>query len=138
MINQEEAHRLAHAFIDAVRAGHLPDELLTEDMTGWITTGGTIPRETYRAMVASLQAMLDGPIEMTVDAVTAEAGRVVIEAHSSARLVNGEDYANTYVYVLRLSEDGRIASVAEHYNALTAQEKLLPLMKQLRAEGTLP
>ena len=138
MTRREDAYRLAHAFIDAVRAGHLPDALLTEDMTGWITTGGTVPREAYRAMVASLQAMLDGPIEMTVDAITAEDDRVVIEAHSVARLVNGESYANTYVYVLRLSPDGRIASVAEHYNALTAQEKLLPLMQQLRAEGKLP
>lgn len=132
-----ENHRLAHAFIDAVRAGHLPDELLTDDMTGWITTGGTVPRAAYQAMVGSLKHMLDGPIEMMVDSVTTEADRVVIEAHSSARLVTGDTYANTYIYVLRV-RDGKLASVAEHYNALVAQEKLVPLLRKMREEGKQP
>lgn len=133
-MTRDENHRLAHAFIDAVRAGCLPDELLTDEMTGWITTGGTVPRAAYQAMVGSLKHMLDGPIEMTIDSITAEDDRVVIEAHSTARLVNGDAYANTYIYVLRV-RDGRLASVAEHYNALVAQEKLVPLLRQMRAEG---
>jgi len=50
---------------------------------------------------------------------------------SEATLVNGEPYAMTYVYVFRI-RDGRIASVAEHYNAQISQEKLIPLMKELQ------
>ncbi|WP_158241515.1 nuclear transport factor 2 family protein [Novosphingobium sp. TH158] len=137
MTDRAAARDLAHAFIAAVREGHLPDSLLTDDMTGWITTGGTVSRAAYQGMIASLKQMLDGPIEMTVDAITAEDDRVVIEAHSQARLVNGESYANTYVYVLRV-RDGRFCSIAEHYNALVAREKLVPLMKQLNSEGKMP
>jgi len=34
---------------------------------------------------------------------------------------------NAFVFRVR---DGRIASVAEHYNALITQQKLVPLMKE--------
>lgn len=50
---------------------------------------------------------------------------------STATLVNIEPYAMTYVYVFRIRE-GRIASVAEYYNALISKEKLMPLMKDLQ------
>lgn len=132
MTDLAASRAIAEAFIDAVRAGHLPDELLTPDMTGWITTGGTVPKVAYQGMIASLKDMLDGQIGMSVDSITAQDDRVVIEAHSSARLVNGETYANTYIYVLRI-KDGLICSVAEHYNALVAREKLVPLMKGLKS-----
>jgi ketosteroid isomerase-like protein len=36
------------------------------------------------------------------------------------------------VYVFRF-RDGRIASVAEHYNALVAEEKLIPLMQAMNS-----
>ena len=126
-----EAHRLARAYIEAVKGGSLPDELLTDDMTGWITTGGTVSKAAYQGMVRQLEHMVAEPVEMEIDSLTAEGDRVVIEAHSRAKLINGETYANTYIYVLRI-RDGRIASVAEHYNALVAKEKLVPLMKALK------
>ena len=126
-----EAHRLARAYIDAVRQGSLPDELLTDDMTGWITTGGTVSKAAYQGMVRQLEHMVAEPIELEIDSLTAEGDRVVIEAHSRAKLINGETYANTYIYVLRI-RGGLIASVAEHYNALEARDKLVPLMKAMK------
>ena len=55
---------------------------------------------------------------------------MVAEVHSEGTLVNGEDYRNTYVFVFRV-RDGRIASVAEHFNALIVQEKLIPLVQMI-------
>ena len=75
--------------------------------------------------------MAQSPIRFTVDAMTAQDDRVVIEAHSQATLINGEEYGNTYVFSIRV-RDGRIAWIAEHFNALIAQEKLLPLAASLR------
>lgn len=124
------AEAIVEAFFSAVSAGDLPDSLLTPDMTGWITTQGTLDKATYQGLIRLLARMLDGPLHFTVDAVTAQDDRIVAEARSTGRLINGEDYAQTYVYVFRV-RDGRIASVAEHYNALVAQDKLLPLMKEL-------
>ena len=124
-------HQLVHAFFDAVTAGELPDSLLTDDMTAWITTGGTMPMESYQGLICLLPRLCAEPIRFTVDSITAEEDRAVAEVRSKARLVNGEDYAMTYVYVFRI-RDGRIASVAEHYNALISEAKLIPLMKELQ------
>jgi len=127
-----QEHALVHAFFDAVTAGELPDELLTEDMTGWITTGGTMDKAAYQGVIRLLARMCAEPIRFTVDSITAEEDRAAAEVRSQVRLINGEPYAMTYVYLFRF-RDGRIASVAEHYNALIAQEKLVPLMKELQS-----
>ena len=117
-------------FFAAMAAGELPDSLLTPDMHGWITTQGKVSKAAYQQMIKLLASMCAQPLTFTIDSITAEGDRVIAEAHSTGTLINGEPYQNTYVYVLRV-RDGRIASVAEHYNALIAQQKLLPLMKQL-------
>ena len=126
-----ESERLVHAFFDAVTAGELPDDLLTDDMTGWITTGGTLDKAAYQGLIRMLAQMCAEPIRFTIDSIISEGDRAAKEVRSEATLVNGEPYAMTYVYVFRF-RDGRIASVAEHYNALVAQEKLIPLMEELQ------
>jgi ketosteroid isomerase-like protein len=124
-------YAVAEAYLAAVTAGDLPDSLLTDDMTAWLTTQGTIPKAAYQGAIRLLAEMCQSPIRFTVDAITAQDDRVVIEAHSQATLVNGQEYANTYVFSLRV-RDGRIAWIAEHFNALIAQEKLFPLAASLR------
>jgi ketosteroid isomerase-like protein len=126
--------KFAHAYFAAVTAGELPDDLLTPDMTAWITTGGTLDKASYQYAIRLLAKMCKSPIQFTVDAITAEDDRVVAEARSEATLISGEPYRQTYVFVLRI-RDGRIAHIAEHYNALIVQEKLFPLMEKLQAEA---
>jgi uncharacterized protein len=128
-----ERHALIHAFFDAVSVGDLPDALLTDDMTGWITTGGTMTKSAYQGVVALLGKMLAEPLRFTIDAITAEEDRAMAEVRSRGRLIDGSEYANTYVFAFRF-RGGRIAAVAEHYNALVVQEKLVPLMRQLNAD----
>ncbi len=130
MSDLSDNRRLARAYIDAVTAGDLPDHLLTDDMTAWLTTEGAISKQRYQQAIHLLRAMLADPIRFTVDAITAENDRAVIEARSTGKLIDGNDYAQTYVFALRV-RDGRIAHIAEHYNALVTKEKLLPLMAQL-------
>ncbi len=133
---KDENYRLARAYFAAVTAGELPDDLLTPDMTGWITANGamanTMDKARYQYLVRLLAAMCATPPAFTIHALTADEDRVVAEAESVCTLINGEEYRNSYVFVLRI-RDGRIASVAEHYNALIAQEKLVPLMAQAAA-----
>jgi uncharacterized protein len=132
MTDKEAGYRLARQYFAAVSSGELPDALLTPDMTAWITTGGTVSREKYQQMIRLLAAMCSEPLRFTIKSLTADQDRVVAEAESSGRLISGEEYANTYVFVFRIRE-GRIALVAEHYNALIAQQKLLPLMQAAQA-----
>ncbi len=125
-------HDLARAYFAAVTAGELPDDLLTDDMTAWITTGGQMDKAAYQDVIRLLARMCKTPIRFTIDAITAEDDRVVAEARSTATLINGEPYANTYVFCMRV-RDGRIAHIAEHYNALVTEEKLIPLMTEMGA-----
>jgi hypothetical protein len=122
---------VAEAYLAAVTAGDLPDSLLTDDMTAWLTTQGPVSKAAYQGAIRLFARMAQSPIRFTVDALTAQDDRVVIEAHSQATLINGEEYGNTYVFSIRV-RDGRIAWIAEHFNALIAQEKLLPLAASLR------
>jgi ketosteroid isomerase-like protein len=124
------SHQLVQAFFAAVTAGELPDSLLTSDMTGWTTMQGRMTKDAYQQVIRMLAKMTARPLDFTIDSITAEDDRAVAEVHSEGTLIDGEDYANTYVFVFRI-RDGRIASVAEHFNALIVQEKLIPLMAQL-------
>jgi ketosteroid isomerase-like protein len=123
-------HQLARAYFAAVSAGDLPDALLTPDMTAWTTTQGSLDKATYQGMVKLLARMCARPLAFTINSLTAEEDRVVAEAESEGVLVNGEAYRNTYIFVFRI-RDGRIASIAEHFNALIVQEKLVPLMRTI-------
>jgi uncharacterized protein len=127
------AHQIVDAFFAAVAAGELPDSLLTPDMKGWITTQGSMDKAAYQQVIRLLAQMTAGPLDFTIDSITAQDDRVVAEVHSQGTLINGEDYANTYVFVFRV-RGGKIASVAEHFNALIVQEKLIPLMADLRKQ----
>jgi uncharacterized protein len=128
MSDKQANCELARAYFTAVSNGELPDSLLTTDMTAWLTTGGTIDKSAYQHLIKLLAAMCDGPLHFTIRSLTAEEDRVVAEADSRGKLINGSEYANTYVFVFRI-RDGRFASIAEHYNALVVQEKLMPLME---------
>ncbi|MDR2857269.1 MAG: nuclear transport factor 2 family protein [Novosphingobium sp.] len=123
-----EADRLVHAYFAAVTAGELPDALLTGDMTAWTTTQGTMSKAAYQEVIRLLARISRVPLRFTVDSITAEGDRAVAEARSEGVLIDGEPYANTYVFVLRI-RDGRIASIAEHFNALIVQEKMMPLVR---------
>lgn len=127
----QSSHQLVHAFFAAVTAGGLPDTLLTPDMQGWTTTQGSMDKAAYQQVIRLLAKMTARPLHFTIDSITAEDDRAVAEVHSEGTLINGEDYANTYVFVFRI-RDGKIASVAEHFNALIVQDKLIPLMAELQ------
>ena len=129
---KEQNYQIARDYFTAVSNGDLPDSLLTDDMTGWITTNGTMDKAAYQRLIRLLAAMCDGPLRFTVLSLTADEDRVVAEAVSDGVLVNGEPYSNTYVFVFRI-RDRKIAAVAEHYNALIAREKLVPLMAEAAA-----
>jgi ketosteroid isomerase-like protein len=122
------SHQLVHDFFAAVAAGELPESLLTPDMRGWTTTQGSMSKAAYQGVIRVLARISRKPLTFTIDSITAEDERVAAEVHSEGILIDGEPYANTYVFVFRV-RGGRIASVAEHFNALIVQEKMVPLVR---------
>lgn len=133
MFDKEASYCIARGYFEAVTAGELRDEQVTPDMTAWITTGGTIDKATYQHMIRLLKVMCATPLVFTIQALTADEDRVVAEATSVGTLISGEEYRQTYVFLIRI-RDGRIAAVAEHYNALISEEKLMPLMDEAAAK----
>jgi uncharacterized protein len=126
------SYQLVHDFFVAVTAGELPDSLLTPDMKGWTTTQGSMSKAAYQNVIRLLARISARPLTFTIDSITAEEDRAVAELRSEGTLINGQEYQNTYVFVFRI-RDGRIASVAEHFNALIVQEKMVPLVKSLNS-----
>lgn len=128
----QATHQLIRDFFAAMPSGHIPDALLTSDMTGWSTLQGPMNKAAYLGCVKMLGVMFSAPLEFALKAITVEDDRAVAEAESTGQLINGEEYRNTYVFVFRV-RDGRIASVAEHFNAIVVRDKLLPVMKLIAA-----
>ena len=127
-------HQLVRDFFTAVAAGELPDSLLTPDMTAWTTTQGAMDKAAYQHVITLLAAISAAPLTFTIDCITAEDDRAVAELRSEGALLNGEPYANTYAFTFRF-QDGRIAAVAEHFNPLIVQEKMIPLVKAMRGKA---
>ncbi len=127
-------HAIARAFFAALSSGALPDDLLTDDMTAWTTSSGVQSDKTrYQGGVKLLATVFDGLPTYTVNSITAEDDRVAAEVEMQGTLVNGEAYHNRYIFLLRI-RDGRIASVAEHFNPLPVREKLGPLLQAAMAK----
>jgi len=126
-------HQLARDFFSSIPGGKLPDSLLTPDMTGWTTLQGHLDKQEYLVCINALKSLFSSPVVFTINSLTAEEDRVVAEVQSLGTLINGEEYRNIYVFVF-LIRDGRIASVAEHFNAVIVREKLIPLMKTVQTK----
>jgi ketosteroid isomerase-like protein len=88
-------------------------------------------------MIRLLAEACGRPIQFTIVSLTAEDDRVVAEARSETVLVNGEPYSNTYIFVIRV-RDGRMASIAEHYNALIVEKTLMPVIRTVLAKNSAP
>lgn len=97
----------------ALRSLFAPDcrILVAGDMpfSGWMDVDG------FFAQTSILR--LDGPITFEIGEMVAEGDRVWFEAQSSARLANGNDYRNIYIFQLQVL-DGRIVEYKEFADTL--------------------
>jgi ketosteroid isomerase-like protein len=105
----------------AVSAGNVQAFMnaLADDVT-WTFFGthrfaGTIcgKDELVAKLFAPLGDILEGGIKVTIDTITAEGDRVIIEARGSARSKAGKAYDNSYCIVITV-RDGKIAQVREY------------------------
>ena len=130
----ESNHQIVRDFFAAISRGETPDVLFTEDMTGWTASSGTSEKARFLGGIRLLASIFDGPYGYTVRSLTAEEDRVAAEVHGAGTLINGEPYANDYVFLFRI-RDGRIAAIAEHSNTVLVREKLHPLLAEVMAKA---
>jgi uncharacterized protein len=77
-------------------------------------------------LLIPMAALLDTPIRIRVDAVTADTERVAVQGEGTARLRSGALYDNTYCFVFRHA-DGKVVEVTEYIDtALTGRAFAVP------------
>ena len=130
----EANHAVARRYFASLSSGAIADDLLTGDMTAWTTSSGVQSDKARYCFGVNLLASIfsEGPT-YTIDSLTAEEDRVAAEVRMRGTLVNGEPYHNVYMFMLRI-RDGRIASVAEHFDPVPVREKLGPLLQAAMAK----
>jgi uncharacterized protein len=108
--------------------------MLAPDMSAWTTTSGSVERARYQAGIRIFATVFNGGLAYTVHSLTAEEDRVAAEVTSRGMLIDGKEFQNTYVFVLRF-RDGQLVSVAEHFNPLVVRELIMPLLQAAMAKA---
>jgi uncharacterized protein len=128
-------HALIRRFFAELCTGNLSDDLLADDLTVWSSSSGSTgpAKAQYQFAVQLLQSLFPDKLLYQVVSLTAEEDRVAAEVQARGTLLNGERYENSYVFMFRIRA-ARIASIAEHFNVLTVQKKIAPLMAAAMAK----
>jgi uncharacterized protein len=96
---------------------------------------GPIEKANYQGGVKMLASLFIDGFNHTIDSLTAEEDRVAAEIRSKGTFSDGDTYENVYVFLLRI-RDGRIASVAEHFNPDPVVKKILPRIQAAMAKAS--
>jgi uncharacterized protein len=132
-MTKENIRQLINAFFCGLSDGHVPDELLTPEMTFWSISAGETDKARFHGAIKILAQIANKSIRYDIVSLTAEEDRVVAEIKSNGNLINGEAMQNNHIFLFRL-RDGKIASVAEYMNQMVVREKIVPLMQAAMAK----
>ncbi len=98
---------------------------------------GTITLPDYLPKLKAVSEVWQRPLEVTIDTVTAQENRVVLQARSSGRLYNEQEYANTYLFLVEFDEDNRIRHVREYFDPDPVRNILQPaVMRRTTVQGS--
>ena len=91
--------------------------LLSDDATWWVagttSISGSYTKAQFADLVAGVAEGTEGGIQVTPTQMTAEAGRVSMEATSYGLMKDGKEYKNIYHFMHDL-RDGKICAVREY------------------------
>jgi hypothetical protein len=122
--------KLVEQFMQGVTVGAVDDALLTDDMTFWSVNSGESDKARFAGGIALLARAGNHAIRYDIVSLTREDNRAVAEVASSGTLINGDEIANSHVFIFEL-RDGRIAKVKEYMNQFVVKEKIAPVMQSL-------
>lgn len=126
----EANKQIARDFLDALSSGN-PQRILacySDDATVW--TAGALPfsglhtRDEVMGLCEGLLGAFPEGLEFTVKAMTAEGGRVAIEAEGLGTHASGKLYHQHYHFLVAI-RDGKVAEMREYFDTELAREVLL-------------
>jgi len=135
----EEQEALAVAYVHAVGEGGLDDKsVYADDLTFWSPLSGEASKSDYLARAPIVKAIFTEPLTMTIDSLTSQPGRTVVQCHGAGTLCNGSAYSNTYMFLLEFDDAGRITAIREYADTARAREILLPAVQEWTASQASP
>ena len=86
--------------------------------------------DTIVGTIDAFKTLVPTGLRPTIQSVTADGDRVVVEFEGNAVASNGEPYCNQYCMVFTM-RDGRIIQVNEYFCTILADKVLWPLVEQM-------
>jgi len=129
-VTLEANKQLAREFIDALSRADTEWVLAhyADDMVMWtagtLAISGTRGKAEIRELMDGILGAFPNGLRFELEAMTAEADRVAIEAESDGIHVSGKPYRNRYHFLLRV-RDGKIVELREYLDTQLANEVLL-------------
>lgn len=126
---------IASAFLLNIGCGGIDPRHYSADLTAWSPLMGTVTLEEYLPKLKTVGEVWQRPLKVTIDTVTAQETRVVLQARSNGKLYNGQEYANTYLFLIEFDEEDRIRHVREYFDPDPVREILQPAVMRWRERG---
>jgi len=124
-------HALVRRFIDAMSAGAISDDLVTEDFEVFIVAHRErASKDAYARGIALLPRVFPEGLSFRIRSLTAEDDRVIAEFSGDGTTAGGAHYHNDYLYLFRI-RDGKVCFLAEYLDLDAMRGVLIPAMQAL-------
>lgn len=133
----EEQTRIAVDFVTHIASGGIAERYYADDLTAWSPLMGLIPREEYLPKLEVVKQVWSEPLAVTIDTVTAQPGRVALQARSRGVLYDGQAYGNEYLFLIEFNEQGQIRHIREYFDKDPVRDILQPAVNRWRAHHRL-
>lgn len=127
MNDNDRNKQTVRQFLELFSSGNVSATMamMSDDATWWVAgsmpISGTHDKAAFTTLLSGVASACKGDaIRITPTGMTAEDGRVAVEAESLAHLHNGRTYNNHYHFLFTV-RDGRIAGVKEYLDTMHAQ-----------------
>lgn len=125
----DRQRHIAAEYVRLIGRGGIDEAHLAGDMTAWSFTMGLVPRAEFWPRMKKVVEVFPEPLAMVIDSTTAEDGRVAVRSHSHGVLYDGQEYANTYLFLIEFDDAGKIREAREYFDVRPLLEILLPAMR---------
>jgi ketosteroid isomerase-like protein len=130
MSELEEQIRIAKHFVAHVASGGIEKDYYADDMTVWTVTTGLLEIKDYLPRLNRAKNVWKEPLVMTFDSVTAQPGRVVVQARGRGVPTTGEVYTQDYLVLVEFTEGNKIKHVREYFDVERLERILRPALTQ--------
>lgn len=130
--------KLACEFVKNVANGGIDKKYYSHNLSVWSPLMGTITKDEYMPRLEVVKKVWKDPLQVEIDTVTAQPGRIAVQARSRGILYNGEIYSNEYIFLIEFNEDDQITHIREYFNMDQVRNILQPAVYKWREMHNIP